>query len=152
MGIGPLLHSPHLLRAGLVLLTLLFFPLVPLSYWVLCGSKYSLPLVRYSCLLSAGVLHALLCLILYSWCFHGERCTPHLPTPLPSCSPSPQPFFFSCSHICIGLLEKNIVLSIWTYLKAIHSTNILEKKNSPEYSTLFIRYLLWRWTDWHSER
>ena len=63
---------PPLLRAGPVLLTLLFFPLVPPSYWVLRGSIYSFPLVRYSCLLSAGVLHVLLCLKVYSWCIHGE--------------------------------------------------------------------------------
>ena len=65
VGIGPLLQFPHLLRAGTVLLTLLFFPLVPSSYQVLHGSIYSFPLVRYSCLLSAGVLHAL-CLKPYS--------------------------------------------------------------------------------------
>ena len=52
-------------RAGPILLTLLFFPLVALSYQVLCGSIYSFPLFRYSCLLSAGVLHALLCLKVY---------------------------------------------------------------------------------------
>ena len=61
-GIGPLLQFPHPLRAGPVLLILLFSPLVPLSYRVLHGSIYSFPLTRYSCLLSAGVLHALLCL------------------------------------------------------------------------------------------
>ena len=66
MGIGPLLQFPHPLRAGPVLLTLLFSPLVPSSYQVLCDSIYSFPLVRYSCLLSAGVLHALLCLKVYS--------------------------------------------------------------------------------------
>ena len=60
MGIGHLLQFPRPLRAGPVLLTLLFFPLVPLSYQVLRGSMYSFPLVRSSCLLSAGVLHALL--------------------------------------------------------------------------------------------
>ena len=38
------------------------FPLVPSSYWVLHGSIHSFLLVRSSCLLSAGVLHALLCL------------------------------------------------------------------------------------------
>ena len=43
-------------------LILLFLPLVPFSYWVLCVSIYSFPLVRYSCPLLAGVLHALLCL------------------------------------------------------------------------------------------
>ena len=77
---------PHPPRAGPVLLTLLFFPLVAFFYRVLRGSIYSFPWVRFSCLLSAGVLHALLCLKVYSWCIHGERCTPHPPTPLPSCS------------------------------------------------------------------
>ena len=45
-------------------------PLVPLSYRVLHGSIYSFPLVKYSCLFSAGVLHALLCLkvfLMYPW-------------------------------------------------------------------------------------
>ena len=32
VGIGPLLQFPHLLRAGPVLLTLLFFPLVPTKF------------------------------------------------------------------------------------------------------------------------
>ena len=54
---------PH---AGPVVLTLLFFPLVPSSYRVLRGTIYSFPLVRYSCSLSAGVLQALLCLKVYS--------------------------------------------------------------------------------------
>ena len=40
--------------------------LVPSSYRVLPGSIYSFLLVRYSCLLSADVLHALLCLKAYS--------------------------------------------------------------------------------------
>ena len=46
----------------------------------------SFPLVRYSCPLSTGVLHGLLCPNAYSWCIHGERHTLHPPTPLPSCS------------------------------------------------------------------
>ena len=46
MGIGSLLQFPHPPRAGPVLLKLLFFPLVPSSYQVLCGSIYSFPLVR----------------------------------------------------------------------------------------------------------
>ena len=87
MGTGPLLQCPHWLRADPALLTLLFSPLVPLSYQVLCGSLYSSPLFRFSCLLSAGVLHTLLHLQVYSWCTCGERCTPHPPTPLPSCTP-----------------------------------------------------------------
>ena len=64
--IGPLLQVPHQQKAGAVLLTLLFSPLVPLSYRVLRGSVYSSPLVRDSCPLAAGVLHALLCLKVYS--------------------------------------------------------------------------------------
>ena len=87
VGIRPLLQFPHLPSAGLVLLTPPFFPLVPSSYQVLHGSMYSFPLVRYSCLLSAGVLHALLCLKVCSLCICGERCIPRPPTPLPSCSP-----------------------------------------------------------------
>ena len=86
VGIRALLHFPHPLRAGPVLLTLLFFPPVPSPYRVLCGSIYSFLLVRYSCLLSDGVLHALLCLEVYSWCSHRDRCTPCPPSPLPPCS------------------------------------------------------------------
>ena len=89
VGIGPLLQFPHPPRAGPVLLTLLLSPLVPLCYRVLHGSIHSFPLVRYSCLLSAGVLHAFLCLKVYSWCIHRERCTPRPPTPLPSCPHEP---------------------------------------------------------------
>ena len=86
VGIRPLLQFPHPQRAGPVLLTLLFFPLVPSSYGVLRDSIYSFPLVRYSYPLSAGVLHALLCLKVYSWYIHGERCSPCPPTTPPSCS------------------------------------------------------------------
>ena len=49
VGMGPLLQFPHQPRAGPVLLTLLFLPLVPTSYQALHGSIYSFPLVRYSC-------------------------------------------------------------------------------------------------------
>ena len=113
MGIGPQLQFPHLPRTGPVLLKLLFFPLVPSSYWVLHGSIYSFPLVRSSCLLSAAVLHALLCLKVFSWCICGERCTPSPPTSLPSCSPSKLsvlywvylcPWGFSRQEYCSGLL------------------------------------------------
>ena len=85
--IRPLLQFPHLLRAGPVLLTVLFSLLIPLFYQVLSCSIYYFLLVRYSRPLSAGVLHALLCLKVYSWSFHGKRCTTHPPTPLPSFSP-----------------------------------------------------------------
>ena len=66
VGMGPLLPFPYPQGTSPVLLTLLFFPLVPSSYRVLHGSICSFLLVRYSCPLSAGVLHALLCLKVYS--------------------------------------------------------------------------------------
>ena len=66
VGIGPLLQFLHPPMAGSVLVTLQFFPLVPSSYQVLCGSIYSFLPVRNSCLLSAGALHALPCLKVYS--------------------------------------------------------------------------------------
>ena len=66
VGIKLLLQLPHSLRAGQVLLTLLFFPLLPSSYWVFCGSIYSFLAGQYSCPFLAGVLHALLCLKVYS--------------------------------------------------------------------------------------
>ena len=86
VGMGPLFQFPQLLRAGPVLLTHLFLPWVPSSYWVLRGSICSFLLVRSCCLLSAGALHTLLCLKVYSWWIRGDRCTPRPPTPLPSCS------------------------------------------------------------------
>ena len=61
-------------------------PLGPSSYQVLHGSMYYFPRVRYSCLLSADVLHAFLCLKVYSWRINTERFTPCPPTPPPSCS------------------------------------------------------------------
>ena len=89
--IRPLLQVPHLPRAGRVLLTLLFFSLIPSSYQVLHGSTYSFPLVRSSCLRSAGVLCALVCLKVYSSWIRGERCTVCPSPPPPSCS-LPRPF------------------------------------------------------------
>ena len=65
-GIRPLLQFLYPPRAGPVLLKLLFFSLVPSSYRILRGSTYSFLVVRYSCPLSAGILHALLCLKMYS--------------------------------------------------------------------------------------
>ena len=84
------------------------FPLVPSSYWVLRGSIYCFPLVRYSCLLSAGVPHALLCLKVYNWCIRGERCTPYSPTP----PPSSYVLDFAFIVFVFNVISKNI-LPIW---------------------------------------
>ena len=63
VGIRPLLQFPDPLRAGPVLLTLLFSPLVPSCYRVLRDSIYSFPPVRHSCPLSAGVLYIIFYLL-----------------------------------------------------------------------------------------
>ena len=49
VGIGPLLQFPHPRSAGPAPLTLLFFALVPSSYWYLCGCICSFLLIGYSC-------------------------------------------------------------------------------------------------------
>ena len=92
-----------------VLLTLLFFSLVPLSCQVLCGSIYLFPLVRFSCLLSAGVLYTLLCLKVYSWCICGERCTPCPLIPLPSCSPC---FYFLIDRQPLTCERLHVVIQV----------------------------------------
>ena len=71
-GIGSLLQFLHPLRVDPVLLTLLFFPPVLSSYWVLRVSIYSFPIVRYSWLLTVNVLITFLCLKVYAWCIHGD--------------------------------------------------------------------------------
>ena len=107
VGIRPLLQFPHPRRA------LLFFPLVPLSYRVLRGSIYSFPLVRHSCRLSAGFLHAPLSLKVYSRYICGERRTPRLPTPLSSCSPIFFYYQIKGKHIvCMKEREESCQLSI----------------------------------------
>ena len=57
LGIRPLVQLPHSPKAGLDLLTLLFYHLLPSSHRDL---HCSLPLVRYCCSLSAGVLPIIL--------------------------------------------------------------------------------------------
>ena len=109
-------------------------PVFPTSSFVLLRfawfSLYSFPLVRYSCLLSTGVLHVLLCLKVCSWCIHGERCTPHPPTPLPSCSSFNSTFlnrpggYLGCSSssaISRGAAEKNLVRKISCSCLSVHS-------------------------------
>ena len=66
VGIRPLLQFPHPPRAGPILLTLLFPAsfLRPAEFYV--GLYIFFPLLRYPCPLSAGVLHAALCLKMYS--------------------------------------------------------------------------------------
>ena len=88
----------------------LVLPLVPSAYWVLHDSIYHFPVVRYSWPLSVGVLHALLCLKVYSWCIHGERRTLCPATPLPSCSFL---YFFYKVNINITDQNKYYLVLIW---------------------------------------
>ena len=53
---------------------------------------------------SPGVLHALLCLKLYSWCIHGERCTTSPPAPPPTYSSNTFPL---TSLLVMNKLECN---------------------------------------------
>ena len=79
------------------------------------GLIYSFPLVRSSCLLSAGVPHAFLCLKVYSWCIHGERCTPHSLTLPPSCSLLEESLRF-CSTCSSPFLANSPFITYWLSL------------------------------------
>ena len=93
-------------------------PVFPPSFFVLPSFVWFLIFfsnVRYSCMLSVGVLRLLLCLKVYSWCIHGERCTP--------CPHAPPPFCLSWSsaHFLIGLL-----LLLFLILSCISHLDILK--------------------------
>ena len=95
-------------------------PLVPSSCWILCGSIYSFPLVRYSCPLSADVLYSLLCLKVYSLRIHEESCTPYTPTLLLSCSSLPFSQLLSIStslSIYCHVLILPLVINEWSSLR-----------------------------------
>ena len=77
-----------------------YTPVFPPSSFVVPSFVWFLiffPSVRYSCMLSAGVLHVLLCLKVYSWYIHGKRFTPCPPTSLPFC------LSWSSPYILIGV-------------------------------------------------
>ena len=154
MGLRLLLQSPHLLRAGPVLLTLLFFPLVLSSYRVLHGSIYSLLQVRYSCLLSAGVLHALLCLkciadisierdVLHVHLLLCHLCTPMFIAALftisrtwkqPRCPLADdwiRKLWYIYTMECYSVIKRNAfesVLMRWIYLEPITQSEVSQKE------------------------
>ena len=107
VGIGPPASVSPLAEGRLSPTNTPVFPPSSLSYQVLHGSMYSFLLVRYTCPFSAGVLPALLCLKVYSWGIHGERCTPHPPTPLPSCSPELAIFLSLSCKLSLHILNRN---------------------------------------------
>ena len=113
------------------LLTVLFFSLVSSSYRVLCGSIYSFPLVRHSCLLSAGALHALLCLKVYSWHIRGERCTPRPPPRPPSLNLPWNAFLSKCGYI-MHHFNSYFLLYVFllTTLLAVYFMFILDYRNN----------------------
>ena len=83
MEIWPLLQFPQWPRAGPVLITFLFFPqflvLLSFEWFYIFFSTRQVLLSSLSC-----VLHALLCVKVYSWCIPGERYIPCPPTFPPS--------------------------------------------------------------------
>ena len=87
-------------------------PLLPSSYWVLCGSIYSFLVFRYSCSLSAGVLQVFLCLKVYSWCIWGKRCTPR-----PFIPPS------SCLYIKVFTRDKHWLFTLFLLLLLFQRAN-----------------------------
>ena len=110
---------------------------MPSSYQVLHGTIYPSPLIRCSCLLSAGVLHALLCLKVYSWCIRGGRCTPRPPTPPPSWSLSPYGFI----NPEIAFPDKmTYLLILW---------NIWRESHKTLRGTYVYLYFIGLWTHWN---
>ena len=76
-------------------------PVIPTSYFILlsfAGSIYLFMLVRCPCPLPDGVLHALLCLKVYSWCIRGEMYSIATYISTPSCSPPTSCLFFLELH------------------------------------------------------
>ena len=113
VGIRPLLPFPDPLRAGPVFLTLLSPTPAPSSYWVLRGSTYSFPLARHCFLLSAGVLHGLLCLKLYPW-LSLERDVLYIHLLFCHLVHSPKALFFC--HLSIQMNHK--VISCFLFFRA----------------------------------
>ena len=134
-GSDPCFSSPTHQGQVQSLLTLLFSPLVPSFYCFFHCSVCSFPQVRYSCLLSAGVPHAFVCVKVYSWCICGERCTPHSPTPPPSCSTPAQFNILMLIYChCISQTFLNILTSRWYPL----SFSFLPKRNHVHIDILLI--------------
>ena len=120
------------------------FPPSSLSHQVLCGSIYSFPLVRSSCPLSAGVLHALLSLKVYSLCMHGERCTPCPPTPPLSFSPLKFPFYLSQMKI-VQLLSSWVRPGIYQSKLMLPSGNACFEKQKIKFSKFKLYHGLYLW-------
>ena len=82
VGIGPLLRSPLLPRAGPALLTLLFFVLLSFVWFDIFFSTGQVLLSPLSwCSACTSVSEGVFLM------YHGEKGTPRPPTPRPSCSP-----------------------------------------------------------------
>ena len=97
-------------------------PVFPPSSFILPSFVWFYILFCWSASPVHSALHALLCLKVYSWCIHGGRCTPHPPTPLPSCSPVPVLVIgfsaFPSMGRCKNWGSQNFLLKISNYLKS----------------------------------
>ena len=76
---------------------------------------------------SAGVMHALLYLKVYSWCICGQRCSPCPPTPPPSCSP--YNFFKNCFR---DNQEKNHHVLLLKLLQKLLTSNPVSTCTLPQ--------------------
>ena len=112
------------------------FPLVPSSYRVLHGAIYFFPLVRYPCSLSARVLHALLCLKVYSWCIRGERRTPRPPALSQSCSRQTSSFFLLLKMWFKEPEAQAFQLQLW-HVKSRIVILILTRKSWTKWKSFF---------------
>ena len=111
-------------------------PVFPSSSFVLLSfvsSIYYFLLLRYSCLISAGFLHAHLCLKVYSRCIYGERYSPHPPTPPPSClSIQFSSVAQSCPTLCDSMNRSTPGLPVHHQLPELAQTHVRQVGDTIE--------------------
>ena len=93
-------------------------------------------------LLSAGVLHALLYLKMYSWCIRGDRRTPHLTTLPPSSSPIMFLFILFLGSFCclcfVFLLTEECHINIYSdYEIALSRIKVVRYKFKRHWEEIF---------------
>ena len=98
VGTGLLLWFPHPPKAGPIQSNP---PIFPTSSFILLSVAWSYIFFSTGQVLLSTLSWCsawFLCLKMCSWCIPGDRCTPHPPTPPPSCSPN-KDFFFKAINL-----------------------------------------------------